>query len=104
MTDDLISRKAALEVIRGILNTSVGFTCGLEEMIAMVKTVPSVPAVPLDKLCEWLENVFKDPPCMLDNMVQCKQECRGFQKVKYRDCWRYFLNKLMEEQDEADRP
>lgn len=94
---DLISRKAAIEVIRGILNTSVGFTCAIEEMIAMVETIPSVPAVPLDKLCELL--------CGMDNKPYC-DDCRRLGiECDYRKCgspghWKEFLTKRMEEQDE----
>ena len=106
MTDDLISRKAAVSRISDllILELKGQRIPTWNEVYNAIGDIPSVPAVPLDKLCEWLENIFKDPPCMLENMVQCKQECRGFQKVKYRDCWRYFLNKWTEEQNEADRP
>ena len=100
MKDDLISRKAALEVIRGILNTSVGFTCVLEEMIAMVETVPSVPAVPLDKLCEWMNVHCGRPNDCNDRLCgECNLDGEGFE---YETCWKTLLTKWMEEQDAAD--
>ena len=97
---DLISRKAAIEVIRGILNTSIGFACGLEEMISRIETVPSIPAVPLDKLCEWLANSFSDPPCCTLENVRCEMECRGFTQIS--ECWRHVLTEWMEGLDGTD--
>lgn len=46
--DDLISRKAAIESIKDPVVK--GFA------LYALKNVPSVPAVPLDKLCEWLQD------------------------------------------------
>ena len=54
--DDLISREAAIESIKELLYEpdSVQYIWSSDALSA-VKHAPSVPAVPLDKLCEWLE-------------------------------------------------
>jgi hypothetical protein len=60
----------------------------------------SVPAVPLDKLCEWLAKF--GCPCDI-NEDMCDQahgvdRCLGiFNSSAF--CWQYLLTKMMEEQD-----
>ena len=49
--DDQISRKAVLDFMKGWK----GKGCK-GETIEYVRNLPSVPAVPLDKLCEWLQD------------------------------------------------
>ena len=93
--DDLISRALAIDatedpVIKGYVMNAL-------------KSVPSIPAVPLDKLCEWLANSFSDPPCCVLENVQCKMECRGFTQMAYSECWRYVLIKWMEGLDDTNR-
>jgi hypothetical protein len=57
--DDLISRKVAIESIKDPVVK--GFA------LYALKGVPSVPAVPLDKLCEWLnKNQGELPHCPFD--------------------------------------
>jgi hypothetical protein len=70
--DDLISRKAAIEY----LMTNMGWTdedgyavddadekrAHIEDLI---NGIPTVPAVPLDKLCEWLTENRVSIPCRL---------------------------------------
>lgn len=55
---DLISRKAAIKIAEKYSlskGTTIGKHSGVAEIIAdKVAELPSVPAVPLDKLCEWL--------------------------------------------------
>lgn len=63
--DDLISRKAAIEEFEEMV-TSVSVygesaearyaTNARLRFIDKLNEIPSVPAVPLDKLCEWLED------------------------------------------------
>lgn len=83
--DDLISRKAAIQAIADMAlgkcvadeETDDNKTC--EEKSAMFKAhqdslmairhLPSVPAVPLDKLCEWLAEHSVNIPC---------ETCRNF--------------------------
>ena len=48
---DLISRKAAIDKLNAIPSGNWSKTRYKRELW----NVPSVPAVPLDKLCEWLE-------------------------------------------------
>ena len=64
---DLISRKAAIEAVKKLLYETAFNSCGHHQddeiyadiadnrIEAWLGLVPSVHAVPLDKLCEWLE-------------------------------------------------
>ena len=57
--DDLISRKALLDDLcedrgEGTFDKIVRYVTG------RIEAQPSVPAVPLDKLCEWLEGAEKE--------------------------------------------
>lgn len=67
-----------------------------------ISALPSIDAVPLDKLCEWLANSFSDPPCCTLENVRCKMECRGFTQMDYSECWRNFLTKWMEGLDGSE--
>jgi hypothetical protein len=102
--DDLISRKAALEAIEVIATSRSKYIETLEERyIKMVKEwvseiiadLPPVPAVPLDKLCEWLASI----PMM--NCRVCK-ETVGFCDGKTNNIcgsaeqWKAILTKWME--------
>lgn len=59
---DLISRKAALEAVKipngEYSNPSErhGIIVARVEARRRIMDIPSIPAVPLDKLCEWLAN------------------------------------------------
>ena len=55
--DDLISRKAAVDALefeRDCLD-------GVEDAIEIIQQLPSINAVPLDKLCEWLAGYAAAP-------------------------------------------
>ena len=89
---DLISRKVAMDAFMGrpydYYHTSY--------IVGELNCIPSVPAVPLDKLCEWLANSFSDPPCCTLENVRCKMECRGFTQMDFSECWQHVLTKWME--------
>lgn len=94
--DDLISRKALLAAYD---ERHKGPPGGARELI---EDVPSVPAVPLDKLCEWLET-----DCIL-SCVSCEhlfggQWCKQHPELPYRchrkEHWKDALTKWMEKQD-----
>lgn len=100
--DDLISRKAAIEAIvsqsiyetretiaeavRNDYRTSEEWLGGINDAISTIEEMNAVPAVPLDKLCKWLqENAllsYKTPLSVAG--------------------WKYELTQWMEEQDTAD--
>ena len=100
--DDLISREAAIEALG---ERPENWTDTPEEIEAVrsydnaiddLKSVPSVPAVPLDKLCEWLnKNQGELPPCPFDD--DC-YEC-GLDGV---ECIKKRIKAWMEGQDAAD--
>lgn len=70
----------------------------------LIEDAPSIPAVPLDKLCEWLADAFEDPPCCaFDTNIECKMKCRGYVNMNYADCWRGAITKWMEGLDAADK-
>lgn len=83
--------------------TTIGRHSGIAETIAYgIKDVPSVPAVPLDKLCKWLSRnawAFDCEGCegYCKAMVDCKNDVGG--NPEY---WKDKLTKWMEEQDAAD--
>ena len=91
MKDGLISREAAIEAVRELLlepdSTQYIYS---SDAIGAVKSVPSVHAVPLDKLCEWLAG-YAEPP--LDALTICDN---------LFEAWKMTLTELMEEQDAAD--
>lgn len=81
---DLISRKAAIEAIKELLYEpdSVQYIWSSDALSA-VKHAQSVPAVPLDKLCEWLQENASLKSGTLISAVG----------------WKYALIKWMEEED-----
>jgi len=56
---------------------------------------PTVDAVPLDKLCEWLSEYTV--PCKLG--IRCEYAV-DFTWISDKDCWRYVLKKWMEGLDD----
>ena len=111
MMDDLISRKTAIETLAlntdyqtpdGIKNDLInhpGKECdwlgGIDEAISIIEELPSIPAVPLDKLCEYLNSVIY--PCII-----CKESPGPQCNAKRKGCWEQVLKKWMEGLDAAD--
>ena len=104
MKDDLISREAALEELG---ECPENWTDSPEEIEAVnswcfaadvINSAPTVPAVPLDKLCEML--------CKSNVNVPCNDDCEGCEAFDGTgdtlNCWKVTLTKWMEEQDAAD--
>ena len=102
MKDELISRETAIRQTMGKLDyVDTIFDKPTEsEIVYMLRSLPSVPAVPLDKLCEWLAGNAWHLDC---------SDCDG----EYCDCpqwhddsgsspafWKAKLTKWMEEQNE----
>ena len=105
---DLISRKAAIEALGERPENWTDTPAEIEAVrsydnaIDDLKSVPSVPSVPLDKLCEWLET-----DCIL-SCVSCEhlfggQWCKQHPELPYRchrkEHWKDALTKWMEEED-----
>lgn len=103
--DDLISRKAAIEALgerpENWMDTQAEIEAvrAYDNAIDNLKAVPSIPAVPLDKLCEWMEN-----DCIL-SCVSCEhlfggQWCKQHPELPYRcnrkEHWKEVLTKRME--------
>lgn len=65
-----------------------------------IEAQPSVPAVPLDKLCEWLAKT-KTPPCEI-GLIGFKCVDVSLNCSDYGKCWKMAFAKWMEEQDAAD--
>ena len=105
--DDLISRKAAIEFAKDQKVKETGaYSKGQNDALNVMKSalnnpdaIPSVPAVPLDKLCEWLAGNAWHLDC---------SDCDG----EHCDCpqlyddsgsspafWKAKLTKWMEEQN-----
>lgn len=61
--------------------------------------IPSVDAVPLDKLCEWLCAQDLRPCTISDDL--CERHCQGYMP-SIKNCWKNVITKWMEGLDEAD--
>lgn len=91
---DLISRKAAIDAL------NINGCCGMG--ITYLMDCDSVPAVPLDKLCEWLSENSSNIPC--SSCANFANEYCTAMGDKSRPCpnsaddWRKVITKWMEEQ------
>ena len=115
--DDLISRKAlddAFTELRwnedGTLNhfgDRPDWCMHGSEVDKLIQNAPSVPAVPLDKLCEWLsENSIIIPceycPNFSNDYCAAIRATSIIPCPKTADDWRRAITKWMEEQDATD--
>ena len=97
---DLISREAAIEAVKipddGCNNPSErhGIIFARVEARRAIQSIPSVPAVPLDKLCEYLNSVIY--PCII-----CKESPSPQCNAKRKGCWKQVLTRWMEEQNDG---
>ena len=90
MKDDLISRKAAIDRLNAIPPGNWSKARYTRELW----NVPSVGAVPLDKLCEMLSKFVGNPPC------PCGYDLKGTgcnPDWEKKDCWKIALTTWMEE-------
>lgn len=99
---DLISRKAAIEALefeRDCLD-------GVEDAIEIIQQLPSINAVPLDKLCELLADTLHTPaPCFNNEEICPRMDfgyCRLLDAPDVKECWKKILTKWMEEEDAAE--
>jgi hypothetical protein len=60
-----------------------------------VRGTPTVPAVPLDALCEWLGGKGMLPPCYFDDDACHDCEKGPYWKRRKSECWRECLTKWM---------
>lgn len=94
--DDLISRKAAIDQAMGKLDhTDLIFDTATEsEIVYMLRSLPSVPAVPLDKLCEWLSShAYKKTGYYITDPGE----------ARYAHEWEHDIREWMEGLDAADK-
>lgn len=84
---DLISREAAIDAL------NMNGCCGMG--ITYLLDCDSVPAVPLDKLCEWLAERYEPPYALID--IDKLRRPIDFRQQK--EIWMAALTKWMEEQD-----
>ena len=114
MKDGLISREALLnDLCEDREEGTFCFTDSQAEaadkiIVYVTKRInaqPSVPAVPLDKLCEWLERyaMMNCDGCR-EGFGSCEdEENQEVSVCNSRERWKAMLTKWMEEQD-ANRP
>ena len=98
MKDDLISRKAAVSRISDLLMLELkGQRIPTwNEVYNAIGDIPSVPSVPLDKVCEWLNSTVY--PCNMCGKYPCSQ-C----EPKPEGCWKTALLNWMEEQGASNK-
>lgn len=105
---DLIDRGAAIEAIDHereiLLNQGRD---GAEHVVVhharrLIEDMPTVPAVPLDKLCEWLAG-YADPPKYAMVIIPKSGECLINARAK---AWEHHFRSMMEcgLMEEADGP
>lgn len=114
--NDLISREAAIEAVKipddGCNNPSErhGIIFARVEARRAIQSIPNVDAVPLDKLCGLLAEMYHCPASGWPaSNHACHPGCpdEAFEKLCGTDCekhtdeerWHAFLTKWMEEQD-----
>ena len=93
---DLISRKAAMDAF-----TERPYDYyHKSNIVGELNCIPSVPAVPLDKLCEWLATWFEhDVPCFMCKEVLGLESCpHGPFDCGDKDHWKMLIKKWMEGQ------
>ena len=109
---DLISRKAAIEALgecpeaeydEAWVSNPIGEYKGWLNAYHSILSTPSVPAVPLDKLCEWLARnafAFECEDCneYCRALLDCENEVGSDPKY-----WKNKLTKWIEEQDATDK-
>lgn len=66
--------------------------------VCLVEDAPTIPAVPLDKLCEWLAERYEPPYALID----IDKLRRPIDYRQQKEIWMAALTKWMEEQDAAD--
>ena len=69
----------------------------------LIGGIPTIEAVPLDKLCEWLANLFGCPcdfsPIDEEMFEHCKEDCVNDDI----ECWKRVLKQFMEGQHEKEK-
>lgn len=104
MKDDLISRETAIHQTMGKLDyVDTIFDKPTEsEIVYMLRSLPTVPAAPLDELCRFLGEAVT--PCILLNIGCPYNEAthKDCDSCRAREAWKITLSKWMEEQNAAD--
>lgn len=98
--NDLVNRKSVLDYMEGWKISIVP----KEETVEYVQNLPSIPAIPIDKLCEWLTEIdmpLADACPWIGKYYHVCTQCDFFQRP-IKECWKEILSKLMEEQNEVD--
>ena len=97
-TGDLISRKAARIAVYGYeMQTGIA-EMPLEFVHNKIDELPSVPAVPLDKLCEWLSvHAGRPIDCVGHVCSKCEFDGTG---VGQEMCWKALITKWMNEKED----
>lgn len=74
------------------------------EIANVVKYAPTVDAVPLDKLCEFLADTLHTPAPCFNNEEICPHMDFGYCRLPdapdVKECWKKILTKWMEVQDD----
>lgn len=93
--DDLISKRAAVSRISDllILELKGQRIPTWNEVYNAIGDIPSVPAVPLDKLCKFLSNEIRVCPANPDG----PNEYCAFDRCE--ECWKDAIRRRMEETD-----
>ena len=96
---DLISRKAAVSGISDLLMLELkGQRIPTwNEVYNAIGDIPSVPAVPLDKVCAVLAKTYETPPCWKCERALGEEYCQEKEcGCGSKEHWKAYFEKLME--------
>lgn len=103
---DIIDRKKLMEDAAYLISEAVetgkseDYRYGLVAVMTLIEHADDVDAVPLDKLCEWLDyHAGKPLDCVGEQCIKCKFDVTDSGNG---NCWKAMLTKWMEEQDAND--
>lgn len=101
--DDLISRKTLSDRIdRCVWKSGIGIALVMDirDIKALISVIPPVEAVPMEPLCKLLSDIHGAPCNHTDICGEiCGDTCNPMMGDEL--CWRVFLTKWMEEQNET---
>lgn len=97
--DDLISREAILNEAKRLSGPITGDGWDNWGVYGLIERQPSVPAVPLDKLCEWLAGNAWHIDCSDCDGEHCDCPQLYDDSGSSPEFWKAKLSKWMEEQN-----
>ena len=94
---DLISRKRIMDEAKRLSGPMTGDGWDNWGVYALIERQPSVPAVPLDKVCAVLAETYETPPCWKCERALGEEYCQEKEcGCGSKEHWKAYFEKLME--------